>query len=98
MYPTIIQTHNAELEQRVHEFLQARGIVGVRFLHVRILAGVAVVRGRLPSAQQRQLCLECCRHVAGVTQVIDRLKIPRAAKRTPPTAALDSQEKTAFYG
>lgn len=42
---------------------------------VTVFGGTIVLRGRLSSAQDKRLCLECCRQVPGVIRVIDELVV-----------------------
>ena len=72
-----------DLEQRVLKFIAGRYVSGVRYVNVQAEAGTVTLRGNVPSYHTRQLCLECCRHVAGVVRVVDRLKV------VPPTRRSD---------
>ena len=42
-------------------------------IRVAVFGGTAVVRGTLPSAHDKRLCLELCRSVPGVVRVFDEL-------------------------
>jgi osmotically-inducible protein OsmY len=44
-------------------------------IRVTVFGGTAVLRGTLTLAQDKRLCLECCRHVPGVIRVIDELVV-----------------------
>jgi osmotically-inducible protein OsmY len=64
-----------DLRRRVVSFLTSRGVLGSPSLEVAVEDGTVVVRGKLPSQQSKRLCLECCRHVAGVTTVVDEVSV-----------------------
>ena len=71
-----------DLEQRVLNFIAGRYVSGLRYVEVQAEAGTVTLRGNVPSYHTRQLCLECCRHVAGVVRVVDRLKVVSPTQRT----------------
>jgi osmotically-inducible protein OsmY len=37
--------------------------------------GTVVLRGQVQSYYQKQLCLNCCRRVAGVRELIDEIEV-----------------------
>ena len=41
--------------------------------------GVVVLNGVLPSEYDKWICVECCRRVAGVIRIMDRLQVRSAA-------------------
>ena len=47
--------------------------------------GVVAVSGELPTRHAKWLCVECCRRVAGVIKVIDKMKVESAASEMPAT-------------
>lgn len=79
MYPVTEQLDNTGLQQRVVGFLNNRGLPGADCLRVTVADGMVVIKGRLPSSQVRRLCLDCCRHVAGVVGVVDQTRIAQPA-------------------
>lgn len=64
-----------ELERRLASFLHARGVPGASTLVFKDDRGIVMIRGKLPSPAAKRLCLECCRHVAGVLALIDQVEI-----------------------
>lgn len=64
-----------ELTRRVIHFMSDRQIPGWEELHLDAEGGTILISGRLPSTHSKWLCLECCRHVAGVVAVIDRVAV-----------------------
>lgn len=96
MYPTVLQAHDDQLRQRVIEFLASRGITCLERLEVNVVAAVVEVRGRAGSEQEKQLCLECCRHVAGVVRVVDRLTVKPA--NNPATSCFGQESETLQRG
>lgn len=75
MYPTQLQTNDHELAQRIANFLLARNIEGLENVGINVTGGVVTLSGKLPTAHDKFLCVECCRHVAGVVRLNDKLKI-----------------------
>ena len=62
------------LQRRIVSCLIARHVPGVRRVEVEAIGGRVIVRGRVPSRHVKWLCLECCRHVAGVMRLVDQLE------------------------
>lgn len=65
---------NPGLAWRIVAFLRTR-VPDLHAVKVAASGGTVIVRGILPSAHEKWLCLECCRHVAGVVRVIDELQV-----------------------
>ena len=65
----------ADLEQRVRNFLEGRNIPGLRRLGVKAIAGQVTLFGRVRSFYEKQLALSCCQRVAGVIHVIDAIEV-----------------------
>jgi osmotically-inducible protein OsmY len=63
-----------DLKSRIVACLTSR-IPNLRSVHVTVFGGTAVLRGTLSSAHEKRLCLECCRHVPGVSRAIDDLTV-----------------------
>ena len=80
MYPTVTQAHDDELRRRIMNFLLARVVARVEQDQLKVTGGVVVISARLPSQHDKTVCLECCRHVAGVIRVVDRTHVPSVAK------------------
>jgi hypothetical protein len=66
---------NVELQRRVVNFLQARGVQGASSLQVEAYGGTVIIRGRLASADAKRLCGDCCRRVAGVSMLVDEVEV-----------------------
>ena len=71
-----------DLQRRVTNFLARRGIP-TQLLRVEEESGTVIVRGCLPSLHAKWLCLECCRHVAGVMAVVDDIEVGSTAEAQP---------------
>jgi len=77
MYPTMIQWNDQELARSITGFFQDRQLTDVTAIEIQAAGGVIVMRGRVGSERDRVLCLQCCRHVAGVVRVDDQLQVTR---------------------
>jgi hypothetical protein len=64
-----------DLKWRIEACFKSR-IPEIQGIHVTVFGGSAVLRGKVRSSQEKRLCLECCRHVPGVTRVVDDLSAP----------------------
>jgi osmotically-inducible protein OsmY len=62
-----------DLEQRVRNALISHGVRGAGRLAVGACSGTVTLSGYLPSVHEKWLCVECCRHVAGVQKIVDTL-------------------------
>jgi osmotically-inducible protein OsmY len=69
---------NHRLEHGIRTFLQVLRVPGAEGVNVEADDGRVVIRGQLPSQRAKAWCYECCRHVTGVTQVVDATEV-RAA-------------------
>ena len=73
---------DVDLEHRLANFLEGRHVPEREAVHIEAHGGTVVIRGRLTSTHARWLCVECCRHVAGVIRLVDQLELgPRANQR-----------------
>jgi hypothetical protein len=63
------------LERRIINYLSRRQLSNTRSLQVSVIAGTAIVRGRVTDERNRIRIRECCRHVAGIYAVIDRIEV-----------------------
>ena len=68
---------DGDLRRRVVNFLHVRQVPGALTIRIDVQYGIVILRGSLPSLQAKRLCLECCRHVAGVTGLKDEATISR---------------------
>lgn len=76
--------HDGGIERRVLAYLSFRGIEGLDLLTLRVISGNVVLDGIVPSLSEKRRLCECCRHVAGVLNVIDRIVVlPRLCNRSP---------------
>jgi len=73
--PRSTSTHDLDLQRRVVNFLFSRKVPALRRIAVEADNGVVTLRGQVPSFYQRQLCINCCSHVAGVNRVIDQVEV-----------------------
>lgn len=64
-----------DLEQRVAGYLQRRHVPGLRQLAIRAHNGVVTVQGQVRSFYEKQLSGHCCRRVAGVVELVDRIEV-----------------------
>lgn len=78
MYPTVKQVEDRELTRRILHTLCCHGILEVESRNVRVAGGVVTIRGQFPSERERWVCLEFCRHVAGVLRVVDQCQVGMA--------------------
>ena len=72
-----------DLKTRLVNFLHSRHVPGRELVHLHVQSGTVVVRGPLRSAHAKWLCIECCRHVAGVIKLIDEIVVEGPRTRTP---------------
>ena len=74
---------DVDLENRIARFLHQRHVPEEEQIRAQALKGTVVVSGRLHSQHAKWLCMECCRHVAGVIKLIDHVTVePVAAERS----------------
>ena len=74
---------DSELENRLANFLYQRGVPGKDRVRLYVHGGVVAVSGELPTRYAKWLCIECCRRVAGVIKVIDKMKVEPAISELP---------------
>ncbi|MCC7083710.1 MAG: BON domain-containing protein [Pirellulales bacterium] len=78
-----------ELRRRVINFLSCKHFPGLRSLKVDAQLGVVTISGRVSTFHERQLCINCCRRVAGVVRLDDRVVV------SPPNSTSRSGVKNA---
>lgn len=71
----IVDDHDRDLELRVANYLVGRQIQALRQVEVEADHGTVTLRGLVHSFHQKQLCLNCCRRVAGVVELIDQVEV-----------------------
>lgn len=64
--------HENELKRRVVACLQSRLPHPVAGVEVTVIGRTVVFRGDSLTAAEKRLCDECCRHVPGVTRVMEK--------------------------
>jgi osmotically-inducible protein OsmY len=70
-----VERCDRDLERRVLNYLIGRQMPALRTIEVAAQGGTVVLRGKVPTFYQKQLCLNCCRRVAGVLEVIDQVDV-----------------------
>ncbi len=88
--------YDTDLERRLASFLHARNVPERESVHIEVYCGTVVVHGPMHSDHAKWLCIECCRHVAGVINLVDEIVVERPRKKTcasdsPPCTASKSQ-------
>ena len=66
---------NVDLEKRVSAFLSSQGRFSLKRIKVAASDGVVTLKGCVRSFYEKQLCLGCVKHVAGVTRLIDVIEV-----------------------
>lgn len=64
-----------DLARRVKNYLVGYKMPALQQVEVAADGGTVTVRGIVHSFFQKQLCLHCCRRVAGVIDVIDEVDV-----------------------
>jgi len=76
-------TEDENLEHRLVNFLYGRHVPERESVQLDVHGGTVVVRGRLHSRHAKWLCIECCRHVAGVIKLVDKIKVESPVRNRP---------------
>lgn len=84
MYPTPLQTDDVELAKRIVNTLVDRHVCGLENVNINVTGGVVTLYGKVPTAHERFLCVECCRHVAGVVRIYDALELGSGSSTRRP--------------
>lgn len=66
---------DADLVRRLVSFVYQQRVPDGGCVQFAAHNGVVVVHGELPTPHAKWLCIECCRRVAGVMRVVDRLQV-----------------------
>ncbi len=74
---------SCDLKRRVMLFLSQRGVSSVRRLDIEVRGGTVILHGTVCSFYERQLC-HCCKNVAGVFNLVDKLKVELPSSAPPP--------------
>ena len=64
-----------ELEHLVAHCLNERHMAALRYIAVRASEGTVTLRGTVTSFYQKQLCIQACRDVPGVTGLVDEVEV-----------------------
>jgi osmotically-inducible protein OsmY len=72
---TDLLTTDCDLERRVRIFLGERHLPVLRRLEISVHNGTVVLSGRVRTFYERQVAVHSCRRVAGVREVVDRLRV-----------------------
>lgn len=81
-----LQSHfsqDNEVADRVRRFLHNQGVAADQ-LAIESTGGNVILRGRVSTRSDKELCLQCSRRVAGVVNVIDELDLAESTWRTRP--------------
>jgi len=74
-----VTSHDRDLERRVVNFLVGYKMPSLRTVDIQSDRGTVTLRGKLPSFYHRQLCIHCCRRVAGVIRLVDETEVVPAS-------------------
>ena len=75
-------TDDVDLAHRLVNILHGRNVPGREAVQVDVRGGTVVVSGRLHSKHAKWLCIECCRHVAGVIKLVDEVDVVVPKKKS----------------
>jgi osmotically-inducible protein OsmY len=64
-----------DLRARVSNFLVQRNMSSLRRIGVEAKDGLVTLRGNVRSFYEKQLCLNCAKHVAGVVRLVDNIDV-----------------------
>ena len=80
---TAVEKVDGDLERRTRILLSQQNVAALRRISVSASGSTVKLRGRVGSFYEKQLCLSCCQHVAGVMQVIDEIEVEDKATQRP---------------
>lgn len=67
----------ADLDVRVEMCLRCWSITGSESVEVRICSGTVILQGDVATSAAKYQVAECCRHIPGVRDVVDSLRVTR---------------------
>lgn len=70
-----VEEDNRDLERRVLNYLNGRHMQSLRKIQVQAQEGKVVLQGEVQSFYEKQLCLNCCRRVEGVHELVDKVDV-----------------------
>lgn len=76
-----LEIADRELERRVAAFLASWHFPSLKDLHVEAQGGTVILQGRVASRYEKQLTQYCCRRVAGVVELVNRVQVVRLPRR-----------------
>ena len=79
------EIHDRDLERRVANYLVSRQVAALRDIDIHADRGTVTLRGEVRSFYHKQLCLNCCRRVAGVVQLVDEVDVVSGLPTTVTT-------------
>ncbi len=65
----------------MHAHQRVSGVPGRKSVRLDVRVGAVVIRGPLSSSRAKWLCIECCRHVAGVINLVDEDVVEQPKKK-----------------
>jgi len=71
----IVESVAADLGRRVRTVLAGLHVPSFRHINIETAGDAVILTGRVGSFHERQLAIACCKRVAGVRQVDDRLQV-----------------------
>lgn len=74
-----------DLRKRILRFLHLKNVSGIEDINAEVKGGVVTLSGRVSTARMKALCVEYCRHVAGVLHVLDDLSTRDAQAQELPS-------------
>lgn len=81
---TLEQTHlsadnarETELKESIRRFLRTRGVDCLGKIEITVQGRTVVLNGVVPDSESKRRCLHCCCHVAGVADVVDKLRLKK---------------------
>ena len=67
-----------DLSRRIRLFLDTLRLAVLRRIHVEVEEGLVTIGGIVSSYYDRQLAVACVRRVAGVRQIVDKIRVADA--------------------
>jgi len=81
-----------DLLQRVQLCLHQHGYGPYMALEINVERGVVLVQGRVPTFYLRQIAVECIKHVAGVTQLVDLIQVVDGPRQSQTSANFEDEQ------
>ena len=66
---------DVDLERRIANFLYHQRVPRGARIRTDVQGGTVVLSGKCSSRHAKWLCVECCRRVAGVVNLVDRVSV-----------------------